>query len=132
MHFFQKIIKKNRHCWRSSDSFVNLSDRCIEVAAEEERLGGKEETEHTSAVDQHHRPEGGGIAHEFGDDTADEDAESHANVPRDEDGRVGRAALIVSGHIDSHILEGGPHVTVAETNQQGRTVVAEPPRSGYK
>ena len=60
----------------------------------------------------------------LGHDATHQDAQSHANVPRDEDGRVGCAALVVLCHIDHHVLECGPHVSVAQSDEQGRAVVA--------
>ena len=50
-------------------------------------------------------------------------AKSHTDIPRDEDSGVGRTSLVVMGHIDGHILEGWPHVTIAKTYQDGRTKV---------
>ena len=97
----------------------SLTDAVAETALEEERLGGSEESGDTRGIHEDYRPEGGGIAQMLGDDAAQEDAEAHADVPGDEDGGIGRAALVVVRHADGHVLEGGPHVTVAKTDQQG-------------
>ena len=96
-----------------NQKYVILFDGAVEVAAEEKGLGGKEEGGNTDGIDGGYCPKGAGIAQIFSNDTTEEDAKSHADVPRDEDGGVGRATLIVAGYIDGHILEGGPHVTVA-------------------
>ena len=101
-----------------------LPDGGVEVALEEEGLGGEEETGDTGGVDEDDGPEGCTVAEEFGDDASDEDAEAHADVPGDEDGGVGGAALVVAGHVDGHVLEGGPHVAVAEADEEGGAVVA--------
>ena len=85
----------------------------IEIATEEEGTGGEEEGAHTGGVDHGYRPEGGTVADELRDDAANEDAQSHTDVPGDEDGAVGGATLVVRGHVDGHILEGGPHMAVA-------------------
>ena len=110
---------------QTGGQFAGLGNSGVEVAAEEEGLRGKEETGDTRGIDNDHRPESGGVAEEFGDDAAQEDAETHANVPGDQDGRVGRATLVVAGYVDGHVLEGRPHVTVAQTDKEGRAVVAE-------
>ena len=61
----------------------------------------------------------GGEAKTLGDDASEEDAEPHAEIPRDEDGGVGGAALIVAGYFDKHVEEGGIHLAVAETDADG-------------
>ena len=101
-----------------------LPDGGVEVALEEEGLGGEEEAGNTGSVDEDDGPESSTIAEEFGDDASDKYAESHADVPGDEDGGVGGSALIVAGHVDGHVLEGGPHVAVAEADEEGGAVVA--------
>ena len=100
-------------------------NRGVQVALEEESPGGKEEAGDTRGVDEDDGPESSTIAEEFGDDASDKDAESHADVPGDEDGGVGGASLVVAGHVDGHVLEGRPHVSVAETDEKGGAVVAE-------
>ena len=102
-----------------------LPDGGVEVALEEEGLGGEEETGDTCSIDEDDGPEGGTVAEEFGDDASDKDAESHADIPGDKNGGVGGSALIVAGHVDGHVLEGGPHVAVAEADEEGGAVVAD-------
>ena len=102
-----------------------LPDAVAEPALEEEVLRGHEEAADTGGIDRHDRPEGGSIAEQLGDDASEQDAQAHADVPRDEDGGVGRATLIILGHADGHVLESRPQVSVAEADEQGRTVIAE-------
>ena len=100
-----------------------LSDGGIEISLKEEAAGGQEEKGDTGGIDGNDGPESGGVAKELADDTAHKDAEPHADVPRNEDGRVSCATLVVRSHADGHILEGGPHVAIAQTDEQGRGVV---------
>ena len=102
-----------------------LSDRFVEVPSEEESLRGKEEAGHAGGIDEDDSPESSGIAQELRDHTANENAEAHTDIPGYEDGAVCRTTLIVMRHIDSHVLESWPHVTVAEADEQGGTVVSE-------
>ena len=71
-----------------------------------------------------HGPEGGQVAERIGDDAAHEHAQAHADVPRDEDAGIGCATLVVAGQIDEHVLERGPHVAVAQADEDGRAKVA--------
>ena len=66
------------------------------------------------------------------DDTAQEDAQSHANVPGDEDGAVGRAALVVAGYIDGHVLESRPEMSVTQPDEQGGAIVARQREKGER
>ena len=102
----------------------------IQVATEEEGLGGKEEKGDTKGVDEGDSPESGIVAQELGNDASHENAQAHAKVPRDEDGGVGCASLVVGGHAYGHILEGGPHVTIAKSKKDGATVVANKREEG--
>ena len=54
----------------------------------------------------------------LGHNTSSQDAKSHAQIPRHEDGRVSSASLVIVCHIDGHILESGPHVTIAQSDEQ--------------
>lgn len=59
----------------------------------------------------------------LGYDAAQQDTQSHADVPRDEDGGVGRSALVMASYVDHHVLESRPHVTVAQSDEDGGGVV---------
>ena len=98
--------------------------RLVQIPFKEERLGAKEEEGDAEGVDQSDGPEGGGIVEELRDDATQQDAETHADVPRDEDGAVGSTPLTVLRHVDGHILEGGPHVTVAQADEKRRDIIA--------
>ena len=87
-----------------------LSDTVVQVAVQEERLGSQEVEGDTHGIDEGDRPEGSTIAQVLGNDATQEDAQSHTDIPRDEDGGVGRAALVIVCHIDGHILKCRPHV----------------------
>ena len=86
---------------------------------------GGEVEHYAQEVDQGDGPEGGSVAQVLGGDAAQEDAKAHADIPGDEDGGVGRAALAVMGHGDHHVLEGRPQVAVAQSDEQGGAVVAD-------
>ena len=101
-----------------------LSDRFVEVPSEEESLRGKEEAGHAGGIDEDDSPESSGIAQELRDHTANENAEAHTDIPGYEDGAVCSASLIIPSHIDSHVLEGRPHVPIAEADEQGGTVIS--------
>ena len=113
------------HEKRQKSEIICLSNRFIQITSEEKGLGGEEETGDTRGIDHHDRPEGGGIAQELGNHTSHKNAEAHTDVPGDEDGGVGSTPLAVAGHIDGHVLEGGPHVTVSQADEQGRAVIAD-------
>ena len=100
-------------------------DTIAETPSEEKGLGGGEEGSNTSGIDEDNSPERGAIAQIFGNDASGEDAKSHADVPRDQDGGISRTALVVMRHADGHVLEGRPHVPIAQSDEQGRTVVAD-------
>ena len=100
-------------------------DRRVQVTLEEERPGGEEEAGDTCGVDEDDGPEGSAVTEDLRDDASDKYAESHADVPGDENGGVGGTTLVVTGHVDGHVLEGWPHVSVAETDEKGGAVVAE-------
>ena len=91
--------------------------RLVQVPFKKKALGIEEEEGNTKGVDQDNGPESGRIVDEFRDDTTQKDAETHTDVPWHEDGAIGSASLTVRCHIDSHILEGGPHVTIAQTDK---------------
>ena len=101
----------------------SLSDSCIQVSIQEERLGGEEESRYSSGIDGHHSPESSPIAEILCDDATHQDTQSHTNVPRDENGRISRSSLVVLCHVDGHILESRPHMTVAQADEQGGTIV---------
>lgn len=83
-------------------------------------LAGKEEEEEDACeVGDPHHPEGGVVVDSFGKDASEEDAESHARIPRGEEGGVGCTTLVVGGEIDEHVLIGWIHVTVAESYDEG-------------
>ena len=128
MVFAAKIKKKAESAKLSAELFVDefmvLMHRMIQVSLQEERLGGKEEESHAGTVDQNDAPERSGITHKFGDDSTEEYSQTYADVPRHEDGGVGSASLVVVCHVDGHVLEGGPHVTIAQSDEQCGTVVA--------
>ena len=101
-----------------------LSHCRIQIPAEEEGLRSQEIAGDTWGIDEYYCPESSPIADKLSDDTTNEYAKSHADVPRNEYGRVGSASLVVLGHIDAHILESGPHVSVAQAYQQSWTIIA--------
>lgn len=103
-----------------------LSHCRIQIPAEEEGLCGQEIAGDTWGIDEYYCPESSPIADKLSDDTTNENAKSHADVPWDEDGGVGCAALVAVCHVDGHVLEGWPHVAVAETDKQRRAVIANP------
>ncbi len=70
-------------------------------------------------------PKGCFVAEVFGNSATKEYAQAHAKVPTGEQSGVGCAALVVAGHADDHVLEGRPHVTVAQTDEQSRSVIAK-------
>ena len=75
-------------------------------------------------VDEQGEPEGGGVASVVDGDAAEHDAEPHADVPTGELGGVGGASLVVGGEVDKHGLHTRPNMTVAQTNDEGGTIVA--------
>ena len=89
------------------------TDGGIEPARQEEVSGAQEEGGDAHGIDADDGPEGRCIAEVFGNDTSQEDTQSHTHVPGDEDGGIGGAPLVVGCHVDGHVLEGRPHVSVA-------------------
>ena len=98
----------------------------IEVPFQEELLGGEEEGGSSDGIHCGHGPKRHVVAQSLGYDTSEKYSKSHPHVPRDEDGGVGGSALVVVRHIDGHVLECRPHVTVSQSDEHGRTVVAHP------
>ena len=105
-------------------------DTIAESALEEEGLGGDEEGSDACGIDDDDGPKGGVIAQILGNDTAEKDAKSHADVPRDQDGGISRAALVVVCHADGHVLESRPHVAITQADEQCRTIVADQSEKG--
>ena len=102
----------------------------IQIAAKEEGLGGKKKECNTKGVDEGDRPESSIVTQMFGNNAPQEDAQTHTNIPRDEDGGVSRASLVIRGYTDGHVLEGGPHVTITQADENGATVVANEREEG--
>ena len=98
----------------------------------EELLGAQEIEQYTGQVDTSDCPEGGCIAKKLGDDAADKDAYAHAYVPRDEDGGIGRTSLMMVSHRNHHVLEGWPQVAIAQSDENGGTIVADGVGAGDK
>ena len=73
----------------------------------------------------HYGPEGSGVAEIFGYHPAEDDAETHTQIPAGQQGGVGGAALVVMRHRNDHVLEGWPHMPVAQTNEYGSGVKAD-------
>ena len=84
----------------------------IQVATKEEGLGGKKKECNTKGIDEGDAPESSIVTQMFGNNAPQEDTQAHTNIPRDEDGGVSRASLVIRGYTDGHVLEGGPHVTI--------------------
>ena len=78
-----------------------------------------EEKRHAGQVEHPGAPEGTFVARMLGQQAAQCDAQSHADIPRSEQRAVGRAALRLRSQIDEHGLEGGKHVTVAQAHDEG-------------
>ena len=76
-------------------------------------------------VDDEGEPEGGEVACVVDGESSADDAESHADVPTGELGGVGCAALIVGCEGDEHGLHAWPDVAVAESDDEGGSVVAD-------
>lgn len=91
---------------------------------QEEFAGGKEEKGHAHGIVDGHHPEGGSIAVVLRHDAAHKDADAEAHVPRRENGGIGGATLAVFRHVDKHIEESGVHVSVAQADEKGRTVIS--------
>ena len=91
----------------------------LEMAADMEEI-----PEDTGRVYEECGPESTVIAEMFGQDTAGQDAETETGIPGRQDGRIGRAALIVLGKVDEHVLESRIHVAVAESDNECRQIVA--------
>ena len=105
-------------------------DTIAESALEEEGLGGGEEGSDACGINDDDSPERGVIAQILSNDTAKKDAKSHADVPRDQDGGISRAALVVVCHADGHVLESRPHVAITQADEQCRTIVANQSEKG--
>ena len=89
-----------------------LSDCGVKVALQEELAGGGEICQHSHGIDHRHSPEGAVVAKMLGNESAEQYADSYANIPRNQNGAVGSAALVVVRHAENHVLERGPHVAV--------------------
>ena len=105
-------------------------DTIAESALEEEGLGGGEEGGDACGIDDDDGPKGGVIAQILSYDSAEKDAKTHTNVPRNQNGGVGRATLVVVCHADGHVLEGRPHVAIAQADEQCRTIVTNQSEKG--
>lgn len=80
---------------------------------------------HTHDVYGESEPEGGRVAPEmFGHAASAYDAGADTQIPRGEDGGVGRAAPFVRGEVDEHGLHGRIHVAVAEAYHQCGGIIA--------
>ena len=58
----------------------------------------------------------------LGNRATEDDTDTDADIPRDEERRVGRTALGVGAEVEEHSLEGGEEVTVTEADNQGRAI----------
>lgn len=104
----------------------------VEFAAEEKAAGEHYQQQGAGDLRECRGPEGGGVGDELGEHAAQEDAYAHAEIPRGEYRRIGRAALVVPRHGDKHVEECGIHAAVAQSNQECRQIERPLPRSKGK
>jgi len=69
-------------------------DTITETPSEEEGLGGGEEGSDACGIDDDDGPEGGVIAQILSYDSAEKDAKTHTNVPRNQNGGISRATQV--------------------------------------
>lgn len=81
--------------------------------------------EYACDIDAEGQPESGAVAKVLREDTAEDDAEAHADVPTDELGGVGCSAFRVGCEVDEHGLHAGPDMSVAKTDDERCTIVAD-------
>ena len=84
---------------------------------------GKEES-YAEGVAEEGNPECCVVIEVFGEDSSENHTQSHTQIPRGENRGIGSASLTVGCQIDKHVLHGGIHVSVAQTDNDGRAIVA--------
>ncbi len=70
-----------------------------------------------------HAPECSTIVEKLCQHATEQDAQADAQVPCREQGRVGCASLVVVCHTDNHVLDGWPHVTITQSDEQCRAII---------
>ena len=63
------------------------------------------------------------VAPMLGNYPTEEDARANSQIPGDKESAVGSAALIMSRHIDNHVLESRPYMPVPQAYQHSGDVV---------
>ena len=91
---------------------------------EELSAGEAEEENHARKVYCPRTPECRVVAPVLGEKTAHHNTQSDAYVPRYQQGRVSRSALLVRGEIYKHSLEGGEHMTISQADDKCRSVIS--------
>lgn len=95
----------------------------MQPALHEEAAGAKQQQQSAGDLREGRDAESRRVARILDQHAAHEDTQPHAEVPRREDRRVGRAPLVVARHGDEHVQEGRIHAAVAQSDEQRREVV---------
>lgn len=85
----------------------------------------------THHVHHHHPPEGCRIADVLRDKASEKDTYALPQVPARQDGRVRRTPFVVARYAYHHVLERRPHMSVAQSDEQCRPVVARQHQSHH-
>ena len=86
--------------------------------------GIKEENRHTEGIDRPRHPECGVETEILRNGAADERPYADADIPRNIERRIGRAAAIVRRKVDEHRLKGRKQMAVTQADNQRGSVIS--------